>query len=309
MFLSGTSAYLQRMRGKSPAELSRFLLTRGLWLVVVELTIVRLLAFSSIGVSSPFILQVIFAIGVSMICLAALSRLPVAITGAVGVAMIAVHNVADGRIASALWKGPGTNIPGGDKLVTLLHQQGAFPIAGWPSPVVYVLYPLVPWVGVMMAGWAFGTLYRLDTEQRRRILIRLGLLLIACFVALRAANVYGDPGVWQIHHPRGFVYSILSFLNTQKYPPSLLYLLMTLGPMITGLGLLEQRNGELSSQRGRVARWLIVFGRGNESGAASSPRELRLALEQCGTRAALADWVRFALTAHGRIRATEGIAP
>jgi uncharacterized membrane protein len=266
VFLAGAAAYLQRLRGKPPGELARFLVTRGLWLVFLELTVIRLVGFSGLGITAPFQLGVIWALGVSMVCLGALVRLPTWVSAAVGVAMIAAHNLLDGRVSAAPWQGPGSAVPdAADKLYMLLHQSGPFPIAGWPSPVVLVLYPLVPWIGVMAAGYAFGAVYGRDAAWRRRVLLGLGLLLVALFVLLRAANVYGDPGPWQAAQPRGAVFAVLSFLNTQKYPPSLLYLLMTLGPTILLLGALERRGDARPAgdapRQGRVAGWLITFGR------------------------------------------------
>src|SRR5215207_3107053 len=149
VFLAGTSAYLQFARGKSKSELSRFLVTRGLWLILLEVTIVR------IGISFSFdyrflgFLQVIWVIGVSMIVLAALIHLPLKVVAAFGLVMIAVHNLFDEfRVES--WSGPTSPVPGvGAKLWMLLHQQfEAFPIVSFPSPVVVVVYPLIPWIGV-----------------------------------------------------------------------------------------------------------------------------------------------------------------
>jgi uncharacterized membrane protein len=260
VFLAGASVYFQRARGKTPAELRRFLVTRGLWLVLLELTVVRVGAFFDVDYRFLGVLQVIFAIGVSMLALAALVSLPTRVVGAVGVAIVALHNVLD-RFSVAGWNGPESPVPSaGAKLFMLLHQQGPFPIAGWPSPVVFVLYPVLAWIGVMAAGYAFGAAYDLPSERRRRLLLRLGLTLCALFVALRLADVYGDPLGWQAAHPRGAVYSALTFLNTQKYPPSLLFLLMTLGPGILLLGALEGRLDGAGARRA-PARWLITFGR------------------------------------------------
>src|SRR5712692_4843346 len=146
VFLAGTGAYLQFARGKSKRELSRFLVTRGLWLIVLELTLVRLGASFSFDYRFVGYLQVIWVIGISMIILAVLIHLPVKLIGVFGLAMIALHNFLY-KIRVDQWQGPGTPVPGvGAKLWVLLHQQGGYPIAGWPSPFVFVVYPLIPWI-------------------------------------------------------------------------------------------------------------------------------------------------------------------
>jgi uncharacterized membrane protein len=255
VFLAGTSVYLQFARGKSKGELSRFLVTRGLWLIFLEVTLVR------IGVSFSFdyrflgFLQVIWAIGVSMIILAALIHLPLKVVAAFGLVMIAVHNLFDGfRVES--WGGPSSPVPSvGAKVWMLLHQQfEAFPIVSFPSPVVVVVYPLIPWIGVMAAGYSFGALYRLDAQRRRRLLLIIGASATVLFIIVRAINAYGDPSKWS--QQKNVVYTALSFLNTSKYPPSLLFLLMTLGPAIIALALFES-----GSTRGRIANFFITFGR------------------------------------------------
>src|SRR5689334_2783325 len=175
VFLAGTGAYLQLARGKSKSELSRFLVTRGIWLIVLEVTLVRLGVTFSFDVRMLGFLQVIWVIGVSMIVLGALIYLPVKVVGAFGLAMIALHNLLDGFRVTG-WRGPDTPVPGpGAKLWMLLHQAfEPFPIVGFPSPVVIVIYPLVPWIGVMAAGYAFGRLYELDAQRRRRLLLLIG---------------------------------------------------------------------------------------------------------------------------------------
>jgi len=246
VFLAGTGAYLQLMRGKSRRELSRFLLTRGLWLILLEFTVVRFgftfnLDYSFLGVA-----QVIWAIGVSMIILAGLIYLPVSVIAAIGTGMIALHNIFDGiRVV--------TPTPGAlGKLWMLLHQQGPFPLSS-RGPVLFVIYPLLPWIGVMAVGYAFGSIYRREGARRRRILVGLGLSLTALFIILRAINLYGDPAPWA-KQPSA-LFTALSFVNVTKYPPSLLFLLMTLGPAILLLAWFERARG------GRAGRALITFGR------------------------------------------------
>jgi len=253
VFLAGTSAYLQLSRGKPRAELSRFLWTRGLWLIVLEFTIVRFGVFFNLDYSFFGVAQVIWVLGWSMIALAGLIYLPLRIVGGFGVALVLLHNLLD-PIQATQWQGPASSVPdAASKLWMVLHQQGAFPIAGAGSPIVYVLYPLLPWVGVMAAGYAFGTVYDLDPARRRAILLRLGIGLTAAFLALRALNMYGDPSRWSVQ--KSAVFTVLSFLNVTKYPPSLLFLLMTLGPAMLALWWFER------PVRNAVARALTTFGR------------------------------------------------
>lgn len=229
VFLAGTGSYFQSLRGKPKNDLSVFLLTRGLWLIFLELTVLRVVILFNFdfNVLASF-LQVIWTIGCSMIVLAALIYLPLAAIAAFGVGMIALHDLLDGvRVTS--WQGPGTAIPGFWASVWhVLHAPGLIFPFGADGLKVMVLYPLIPWVGVMAAGYAFGAVYRLEPMVRRRFLIRTGLLLTAGFIVLRAINIYGDPSPWVPQDTP--VKTVLSFLAVSKYPPSLLFLLMTLGP-------------------------------------------------------------------------------
>jgi uncharacterized membrane protein len=255
VFLAGTSVYLQFARGKSKRELSKFLVTRGLWLILLEVTLVKFGVFFNFDIRFLGFLQVIWVIGVSMIILAALIHLPLKVTAAFGLLMIASHNLLDGfRVQS--WRGPETPVPSfGAKLWMLLHQAfEAFPIVWFPSPIIIVIYPLVPWIGVMAVGYAFGVLYQLNAQRRRRLLLIIGGVTTGLFIIMRAIDVYGDPSKWS--QQKNIVYTALSFLNTTKYPPSLLFLLMTLGPSIIALAFFES-----ASARGPVARFFITFGR------------------------------------------------
>jgi uncharacterized membrane protein len=254
VFLAGTGAYLQLARGKSRSELSRFLVTRGIWLIVLELTLVRLGMWFSVDIRMFGFLQVIWVIGVSMIVLGALVYLPVKVVGGFGLAMIGLHNLLD-KFRVAGWRGPGTAVPSlMGKLWIVLHQAfEPFPIVSFPSPVVIVIYPLVPWLGVMAAGYAFGTLYQLDAQRRRRLLLAIGGTATALFIILRAINIYGDPA--PLSTQKNLVFTVLSFVNTTKYPPSLLFLLMTLGPAILALAFFESRAG------GWLRQFFVMFGR------------------------------------------------
>lgn len=265
VFLAGTGAYLQIARGKSKSSLSRFLVTRGLWLIVLEFTAVRLAVTFNTDYSFLGGIQVIWVLGVSMIVLAGLIHLPLRVVGAFGVLMIALHNLLDGyRVQS--WRGPESPVPGfWAKFYILLHQAfEAFPVLWFfPSPVVFVLYPLVPWIGVMAAGYAFGVVYQIDAQRRRRILIVLGGVATALFLLLRALNRYGDPSHWS--QQADWKFSVLSFLNVTKYPPSLLFLLMTLGPALLALAWFESSADKPQTQpasfSGRIKNFFITFGR------------------------------------------------
>jgi len=239
MFCAGLGASLRLERGDAVGDVSRFLWTRGLWLVLLELTLVRLGFFFGLR-DRPVILLVFWALGLCMVALALLVRLPCRLVVALSVGTIATHNLLDPIRAARFGSFAG--------VWRILHEQGLVV----PSPAVVVAYPLVPWIGVMALGFGCGRLYRLPPEERRPLLVRLGLATTAAFLALRAANGYGDPSPWA---PQGRpIFTLLSFLNTTKYPPSLAFLLMTLGPTIALLGWLERfRPGERNP--------LLVFGR------------------------------------------------
>ena len=242
VFLAGTSAYLYGRRHGQDGVF-KYLVTRGAWLVVLELTIVRLGWFPDLGYHFA-VLQVIWAIGCSMIVLAALSRLPVVVVAAVGAIIVLGHNLLDPFDAAdhGAWQ----------TMWLLFHKRGILHPA--PERMIFVMYPLLAWIGVIALGYAFGTLYEKPTDERRRIMLRIGLAATVAFFVLRAVNVYGDPSPWSAQ-PRGGVFTVLSFFNCTKYPPSLLYLLMTLGPAILGLYGIER------VERAPALAPLAVFGR------------------------------------------------
>ncbi|HSP63429.1 MAG TPA: heparan-alpha-glucosaminide N-acetyltransferase domain-containing protein [Pyrinomonadaceae bacterium] len=258
VFLAGTGSYLHFSRGKSNSkgELSRFLATRGLWLIFLEFTVVRLVAFFSVSPKLLVMLQVIWVIGVSMIVLAALVHLPLRLIAAFGIAMIFLHNWLDKYSIVAR---PGGPLPGpGAKLWMVLHQQSIFPIDGVNSPFVLALYPLIPWIGVMAVGYAFGTLYTKDARVRQRWLLAIGVVTTWLFIFVRAVDRYGEPFHWA--RQKNAVFTILSFINTTKYPPSLDYLLMTLGPAILLLAFFEpSRNAVGVTSRSAAAVLRNVF--------------------------------------------------
>jgi len=242
MFLAGTGAYLQARRGKSKSEVSRFLLTRGLWLVVLELTWVLCLGWKMNFVYDQLFLWVIWALGVSMIALSGLIFLPSRALLVSSLAVIFLHNMLDGvtpaQVGSLGW------------LWKVLHVPDAISVTDHLT--ILTNYPLIPWIFVMAAGYCFGRVMDLASDERRRVLFQLGGLLIAGFVLLRWSNWYGDMHPWSSQP--GVLLTVASFLNCTKYPPSLLYLLMTLGPGIFNLGWLERVKLQDSNP-------LIVFGR------------------------------------------------
>jgi uncharacterized membrane protein len=254
VFLAGLGAGLMRVRGKPISELAHFLWTRGLWLVFLEFTVVRVLIAFNVHPSMLGFLQVIWVIGIGMILLSALVRLPSRAVLAFGVVIVAGHNLLD-AVQVQPWMGPDTPVPSAlGKLWVVLHQGGVFPIAGFPSPIVLAIYPLLPWIGVIAMGYGFSEVYGWPAERRRRLLIGLGVGMAAAFLVLRYANGYGDPLHWS---PQGdAVKTAMSFFNVQKYGPSLLFVLVTLAPAMLSLGLLDGRT--LGSGLGGV---LVTFGR------------------------------------------------
>jgi uncharacterized membrane protein len=258
VFLAGTGAYLQQLRGKSRSELSKFLVTRGLWLIVLEFTIIHLgIGFGWEPTTFIGMAQVIWVIGVSMVVLAALIWLPLWVVAAFGFVMIVGHNALDGFRATP-WGGPGSPAPSvGAWIWTVLHQPGMLPLASDGTPMVFNLYPLIPWVGVMAVGYAFGALYRLPAEERSKRMAWIGGTLVGAFLLLRLWNVYGDPSPWAPQ--KSAVLTVLSFLKVEKYPPSLLFLCIMLGLSLLLLSFFERRL--LRSEATALERMLIMFGR------------------------------------------------
>jgi uncharacterized membrane protein len=251
VFLAGSSVFFQWMRGKSKSELSKFLVTRGLWLVLLEVTLVRTLIWFNVDYHFALFLQVIWVIGVSMVVLAALIHLPMRVLAVCSVAMILLHNLLD-RFQVEPWRGPGTPSPGFWPSVWMLFHQSGITFF---TPEIYALlaYPLIPWVAVLSAGYCFGAIYQWEAGRRRRFLLRLGVVLLGGFVLLRGVNLYGDPAPWRAQ--KNVLYTLLSFINVSKYPPSLLFLLLTLGTAMFALARFE------SLEKGRLSRIFITFGR------------------------------------------------
>ncbi len=288
IFLAGTSAFLSGTRGKSKNELAWFLLTRGLWLAFLEVTINRALwmfnyDFQHYGAG------VFWAIGWAMVVLAGLVYLPTGVVALVGILLIVLHNLLDNVTAEMLnlpsWVWMILHKPGDETVVngaslasmyrtviSFLHKPGDETVV---NDITFGTgYCLIPWIGVMAAGYGFGSLLLLERSVRRKRLLQLGTALILCFIILRAVNIYGDPRPWgEYPTPPGAVLdenlkmvpassdgvptllgTALSFLNCTKYPASLLYLLMTLGPSIFFLGLFDR-------PLGLIAQPIITFGR------------------------------------------------
>jgi uncharacterized membrane protein len=251
-FLAGTGAYLSKKRG---SELSSFLWKRGLVLVVMELTLIHFAWTFQLQPALGFL--VIWALGWSMVALAVLVRLPIRMVAIISVGMIVLHNAFDKVTPAAFGKL--------SWLWVILHQPGFVPIKP-PQIGFFVLYALIPWIGVMGAGYAFGALLQKPAEERRKTLLMLGGAMILCFVILRATNIYGNPPIgFGFASPGPFAVqkttelTIISFFNVEKYPPSLQYLLMTLGPAIMLLALFEKVN--LQRGLGRLWEKVLVFGR------------------------------------------------
>ena len=219
VFLSGTSAFLQSAR-KSKKELSIFLITRGLWLILAEITIVNLI-FSFDITYSAVALEVIWAIGISMVILGLVIWLPFEIILTLGLLIVLGHNALD------FYERKQTGAF--DAWYNLIHRVGVHSLS--TKRQVLILYPFLPWTGLMMLGYCLGKVLRNEnTAYRKRFLVVAGISTIALFIILRFINIYGDPFRWSTQGS-GF-YTFLSFINASKYPPSLFFICMTIGPAL-----------------------------------------------------------------------------
>ncbi len=216
-------------------------MSRGLWLVFIEMTVINFGWNFNVGPRMVPFLQVIWAIGWSMVALAGLVWLPQMVIAAVGATMVLGHNLLDGWQPLAAQASPAW---------VLLHIQGRLTING--TPIAFVAYPLIPWIGVMALGYAIGPYFVRRNPERPRWLAQIGLLLTLVFFALRIGNLYGEPMAWAARE--GTAATLVSFLSVTKYPPSLQFLLMTLGPALMLLGWFEWA-------RGRGAAALVTIGR------------------------------------------------
>ena len=235
IFLAGTSAFLYG-RNKTRNQLRKFLFSRGLWLVFIEVTLMTFLWWFDVSFGF-FNLQVIWAIGICMIALSLIIYLPTKAILAIGLVLVFGHNLLDGinvqgtSFTSVIWY--------------ILHQPT---FVQFGERWVSFLYPVLPWIGVMSLGYGFGKLYHREFNQqlRRKWLLGLGLGTIALFLILRGINVYGDPVPWSVQ--RNGTYTFLSFINVTKYPSSLQFLLITLGPSFLFLYAAE-----------RAKNWIVDF--------------------------------------------------
>jgi len=242
MFAAGAGAYLWWQRGRrTSGELSWFLLTRGVWFLLLEVTVMQFAYNFNLSQQNLVLLLVLYIFGACFVLMAALIHLPLRWLAAFSIAVIALHNLLDpiraDRFGSAAWAW------------NVLHQPGVFTAAG---RLILVVYPLLPWIGVMAAGFCFGCVFTLDEFARRRITLRLGFGMTAAFLVIRAINIYGDPSRWSAQS--SITYTVLSFFNCTKYPASLDYILMTIGPALLLLAWYDRFSFSINNP-------LIVFGR------------------------------------------------
>ncbi|MGA8171983.1 MAG: heparan-alpha-glucosaminide N-acetyltransferase domain-containing protein [Methylocystis sp.] len=238
VLLAGVSAFLHGVQLQNRAAQTRFLLTRGLWLIALDVFVISPVWPAQFGIIE---LGTLWAIGCGMIALAGLHWLSsTRVALAVGGVIVVAHNLLDSVHASAFGAyGP---------FWSLLHEQGPLPL-GLEGKVHY---PALPWIGVIAVGYGLGPLFVLPAERRARLLQSAGAAAIALFLLLRGLNLYGDPAPWSGQETKTL--TVLSFLNVTKYPPSLLYVLVTLGPVLMLLPAMERLDGA-------VSRVLTVFGR------------------------------------------------
>jgi uncharacterized membrane protein len=241
MFTAGVGAFLWWQQGRTRKQLATFLLTRGLWLVLLELTVMRLAYDFDVSQRYPMLLLVLWVLGVCMIGMAALVWLPIRALAVLSIGMIVLHNLLDPISATRFGSLAG--------VWNLLHQPGVFRVGGM---LVIIGYPLIPWIAVMALGFCCGRVFLMEPIARRRYLLIAGAAMSLGFLVLRALNGYGDPAPWSAQSSTTF--TALSFLNTTKYPPSLAFLLMTLGPALLALAWLDR-------SALRPSNPLVVFGR------------------------------------------------
>lgn len=250
IFLAGTSIFFY---ARTHANVSRFLLIRGAWLIFLELTVLRLSWTFNFDFAHYEMAGVLWVIGWCMILMAGLMKLPLPVSGIVGVLMIAGHNLMDHQLLQFVQGVNSSRFSGLWKILYVGFYAG--PVQFGPNgPYLIVLYSLVPWIGVMAAGYAFGRILILEPNRRTRICFSIGLGAMALFLLLRGFNLYGDPFPWHPASARRPMPSFFSFLACTKYPASLDFLLMTLGPTIALIPFLERL-------RGSLVRVITTFGR------------------------------------------------
>jgi uncharacterized membrane protein len=250
VFLAGTSAFFYARKHN---DVSRFLLLRGAWLILLELTVLRLSWTFNFDFGHYEMAGVLWVIGWAMIVMAGLVKLPVSATAAIGITIIAGHNLVDRHLFAWVQTLNESKLSGLWKILYLGFYAGPVRF-GANGPNLVVLYSLIPWIGVMAAGYAFGKILLLEPARRKRTCLVIGLGAIALFLVLRGFNLYGDPIPWHASTAQRPMPSVLSFLACTKYPASLDFLLMTLGPIIALMPFLERA-------RGIGARVISTFGR------------------------------------------------
>jgi uncharacterized membrane protein len=241
VFLSGTSIFLYGSKGRTKKQVGFFLLTRGIFLIFLEILVIQPLW--EFGFNLIF-LQVIWAIGISMVCLSALQFLPYRILLVLGILIILGHNLLDNIV---IQKPLGASIAW-----SMLHQTGAYPIND--NITLAIPYPFLSWLGLIIIGYCFGKLFLpvVDPGYRKKILLIAGSGFIILFILLRWSNLYGDPRPWTVQN--GLLYTLFDFVKVLKYPPSLLYILMTVGPGLIFLSVAERpMNG--------LARIILIYGK------------------------------------------------
>jgi uncharacterized membrane protein len=254
IFLAGTSIFFY---ARKHTNVSRFLIIRGLWLILLELTVLRLAWTFNFDFAHYEMAGVLWVIGCCMILMAGLVKLPLRVTAVIGVIIIAAHNLMDLHIGKLLDGMDGNKLSALWKIGYIGFFAG--PVQFGPNgPNLIVLYSLIPWIGVMAAGYAFGKVLTLEPNRRKQICLLIGLAAVVLFLLLRGFNLYGDPRPWHrsVISKNGApsMPVLLSFLNCTKYPASLDFLLMTLGPIIAFIPFLENARGALS-------RVIAMFGR------------------------------------------------
>jgi uncharacterized membrane protein len=262
IFLAGSSLFFY---ARKHADASRFLLIRGAWLILLELTVLRLGWTFNFDFAHYEMAGILWVIGWCMILMAALIKLPLPLTGVIGVIIIAAHNLMDSRLFGLLPTLNEHKLSGLWKILYFSFYAGPVQF-GSDGPNLIVLYSIIPWIGVMAAGYAFGKILAMEPARRTRLCLAIGLSAIALFLVLRGFNLYGDPSPWhrmvQSHNGRPPMPGVLSFLNCTKYPASLNFLLMTLGPILVLVPFLENAHGWLTRQiavLGRVPFFYYVL--------------------------------------------------
>jgi uncharacterized membrane protein len=241
VFLSGLSAWLQSRR-KTKKELSRFLITRGLWLVLIEMTVMTLGITADIYFGA-FLLLTIWSIGISMIILGLVIWLPFNMILVIGLLIVFGHNSIDFAEKDRMG-----NLP---VWWNFLHMPGRLRL--WGDHMLLIGYPFLPWTGLMLVGYCCGKIYTgQEPARRNKILLWMGIGALVFFAVLRAIDIYGDPGRWS--EQKNGLFSFFSFMNLQKYPPSLLYMCATIGPALIFLSLIK-------NTKSRLAKIIIVYGR------------------------------------------------